>query len=47
VPVHLSQTNNDPILVKYGATEVLRKAAGPGIGCLLSRQDDILPFLEV
>jgi phosphoribosyl 1,2-cyclic phosphodiesterase len=47
VPVHLSQTNNDPILVKYGVGEVLRKSAGPGVGCLLSRQDDILPYLEV
>lgn len=47
VPLHLSRTNNDPILVKYGVSEVLRKSAGSGVGCLLSRQDDILPYLEV
>jgi len=47
VPIHLSRTNNDPILVKYGVTEVLQKITGPGIGCRLSSQHDVLPFLEV
>jgi phosphoribosyl 1,2-cyclic phosphodiesterase len=47
IPIHLSRTNNDPILVKYGVTEVLEKTTGPGIGCRLSSQHDVLPFLEV
>lgn len=47
VPIHLSEVNNDPILVKYGVTEVLRRQSGSDIQCFMTGQHEVLPFREV
>lgn len=47
LPIHLSEINNDPILVKYGVTEVLRRQSGSDIQCVMTSQHDVLPFREV
>jgi phosphoribosyl 1,2-cyclic phosphodiesterase len=46
-PIHLSEINNDPILVKYGVSEVLSRQSGPPIQCFLTSQHEVLPFWEV
>ena len=47
LPIHLSEVNNDPILVKYGVNEILRRQSGSDIQCVMTSQHEVLPFREV
>ncbi len=47
VPIHRSEVNNDPILVKYSVTEALRRQSGSDIQCVMTSQHEVLPFGEV
>jgi len=47
LPIHLSEINNDPILVKYSVTEVLHRQSGSDIECFMTSQHEVLPFREV
>lgn len=47
VPIHLSEVNNDPILVKYSVTEVLQRQSASDIQCFMTSQHEVLPFREV
>ena len=47
LPIHLSEVNNDPILVKYSVTETLRRQSGSDIQCVMTSQHEVLPFREV
>lgn len=46
-PIHLSEVNNDPNLVKYYVEEILKVHSAENILCFVSSQKDTIPFLEV
>jgi phosphoribosyl 1,2-cyclic phosphodiesterase len=47
LPIHLSETNNDPNLVKYYMEEILRVHSSKNILCFISSQREATPLLEV
>lgn len=47
LPIHLSQTNNKPDLVKYYMEEILNVHSQKSISCVITSQENITPFLEV
>lgn len=47
LPIHLSEVNNTPDLVKYYVEEVLRINLTLNINCIVATQRETIPFLEV
>ncbi len=47
LPIHISETNNKPNLVKYYMEEILRIYSRETIPCIISSQKEVIPFLEV
>lgn len=47
LPIHLSQTNNKPELVKYYVEEILKVHSVKNINCIIASQENNTPFLEV
>lgn len=47
LPIHLSEVNNNPNLVKYYMEEILRVNYFKSITCIVATQSETIPFLEV
>lgn len=47
LPIHLSEVNNSPDLVKYYMEEILKINFYLNISCVVARQRETIPFLEV
>ncbi len=47
LPIHLSEINNEPNLVKYYVEEILRIYSMDKVSCIISSQKEVIPFLEV
>lgn len=47
LPIHLSEVNNKPDLVKYYVEEILKINSFGNICCIISSQEETIPFLEV